>query len=270
MASSPSRPLKGGFVTPSGRPRLGPIIGVLVAAGFLVWSAPAAGLDPKALHEGLPRLIDSAKGLVTMPAWSQLPSIGKDMIETAEMAVVGTVLAVPVCLCLGLLIARNTSFHPWLGAIFRGLLSLARAVPFFVLAMLLISMVGLGVLPGIMALVISSSVFGAKLFADSLENVSLGPIEGVQAAGADFIAVRRHGILPQAFADIGSHSLYMFESNIRMSISVGIVGAGGIGYTFSTALRLVKYDEIALILLSIFLMVAVVESVGRKIREKLA
>jgi phosphonate transport system permease protein len=270
VKSSPNSQPRGGFVTPSGRPRIFPIVGVLVAVAFLGWTAPSAGLDPKALKEGLPRLMDSAKGLVTMPAWSQLPSIGKDLIETAEMAIVGTVLAIPVCIILSLLIARNTSFHPGVGAIFRGLLSLARAVPFFVLAMLLISMVGLGVLPGIMALIISSSVFGAKLFADSLENVALGPIEGVQAAGADFIAIRRHGILPQAFADIGSHSLYMFESNIRMSISVGIVGAGGIGYTFSNALRLVKYDEIALILLSIFLMVALVETMGRKIREKLA
>lgn len=243
-------------------------IAILIALALvLFFTAGPAGLNFGTLSVGLPRLWNTTRSFLTWPDWGYFPSIAMGMLETVEMAFVGTLVALPFCLIFGLLAARNMSFHPAVAAVFRGIIAIGRALPFFVTAMVLVSMVGLGFMPGILALIISSVVAGGKLFADSFENCDKGLVEAVAASGGGPLAQRRYGIFSQSLPELGSQALLLFDQNVQMAIAVGIVGAGGIGYAFSMALRSVRYDEALLILLSVLGTVALLERISRGIRE---
>jgi phosphonate transport system permease protein len=246
------------------------LAGAAALLSLLAWLAPRVGLEPKSLSEGLPRLWEAQKGLLSVPEWGAFPMIASALFESLEMAFVGTVAATPVCFFFSLLVAQNTSFHPWVAAGFRGLVALLRAVPFLVIAMVLVAMVGLGAMAGTLALVISSLTMGAKLFADSLEHVDPGPVEGVTAAGASALGIRRFGIVQQALAEVGSQAMFLFELNLRLSVAVGLVGAGGIGYQMAIATKSARFGVVSLILLSILVMVSAVEFVGKVVRRRLS
>ena len=50
---------------------------------------------------------------------------------------------------------------------------------------------------------------------------------------------------------------------------LGIVGAGGIGFELIAALRLIAYDQVAAILITILACVVVVDGVGAALRRRL-
>ena len=261
---------RGGFVTKSGRPDFRPWIAGVIVFALLGLTAHPSGLDLRTIADGIPRLVQAGKGLIAIPDWSSFDRIAAALLETIEMALVGTVLSVPISFFFSLLVARNTSFHPAFAFLFRTIASIFRAVPFFVWAMLLIAVIGLGSAPGVLALVVTGSMFGTKMFADSLEHVDQGAVEGVQAAGAGWLETRRYGIIPQALSQIASNAVYQFEINIRMATAVGVVGAGGIGFLFAQAMRMVNYGRILLILLCIMALMGIVDTVGKKVREVLS
>lgn len=264
---APKKP--GGFVTLSGLPRW-QTPAIALAILLVLWAtAGTVGMEPHAIAKGTKEFLDAAKSFVTMPEWSFWNDTAKGLEETIEMALVGTVVALPVSFLFAMLCARNTSIHPVLAFPLKALLAVLRGVPFFCWAMLIVAAAGLGVLSGTLTLALTSTFYTAKVFSESLEVVSPGPIEAMQSVGAGWLEVRRYGILPQAVTDILGQSLYTFESNIRLSTALGIVGAGGIGYEFSMALRNVNYNRAVLILLSILLLVTAVDRASQWVRKRL-
>lgn len=203
-----------------------------------------------------------------MPDWQSWPTIARPIEESVEMAFLGTTVSIPFCLLLGLLSARNSS-GPYLADGIKAILSIGRATPFYCWAMIVVAMVGLGVLPGVIALAITSTLYTAKLFAEHLETSSPSLEEAVLACGAGAIELRRFAIIPQALAGVYSQILYTFEGNIRLSIAMGVVGAGGIGYAFSVALRNLEYPRVLLILVTIYLLVFGVDLVSSQLRARM-
>jgi phosphonate transport system permease protein len=150
----------------------------------------------------------------------------------------------------------------------RTLLSFMRALPELVWALVFVSAVGLGPLPGVMALAFVTVGFMGKFFAESIEVVDAKPIEGVEAHGAGWLQVRTFAYLPQAMPDFIGSTLYILDHNLRAAAILGLVGAGGVGYDMVMAMRLFDYDRILSIAVAIYLIVALLDRLSSHFRSR--
>jgi len=107
------------------------------------------------------------------------------------------------------------------------------------------------------------------LCADS-DNHSQAPIHALELTGARRIQVFSYGIIPTILPSLLGISLYRLDENIRSSLVLGFVGAGGIGFQLLTAMNLFQYQEVSLLLIIIFVIVLTAERISAALRERLA
>jgi phosphonate transport system permease protein len=188
------------------------------------------------------------------------------ILETLAMAFLGTLLASVAALPLGCLGARNLLPQWVLHFGLRRFLDGLRGVDALIWALMFVNVVGLGPFAGIMAIAMSDTGTLAKLYAEAIENVDRGPVEGVRAAGGNWVQVLRFGVFPQVFPVWLSHVLYYFESNTRSATVLGVVGAGGIGLQLADRMRVNNWDEACFIILLILITVALIDTVSKAIR----
>ncbi|WP_248760375.1 phosphonate ABC transporter, permease protein PhnE [Pseudarthrobacter sp. SSS035] len=203
------------------------------------------------------------------PEVSDPPRIGELLLETLMMALLGTVLATVLSIPLAFLAAANTSPHPLVQRAARMIITMCRAVPDLVFAVLFVRALGIGVLPGVLALALHSVGMMAKLFADAIEQIDEGPREAVRATGAARLSELVTGVLPQVIpAWIGTF-IYRVDINLRTSVVLGFVGAGGIGFALQDALRGLMYESAMGIVLIILVIIAAMEVVAIGLRRTL-
>lgn len=255
--------------TPSGLPPLPFIGGALALFAALGLTAPVVEVDFIRLIGSIGRMIAFAGQMFVMPDWSYVPELLAKMLETIEMTVLGTAIAIVVSLPLGVLAAGNATPHPWVYRVTRDLLSLMRALPELVWALVFVSAVGLGPLPGVMALAFVTVGFMGKFFAESIEVVDPKAVEGVRAHGAGWLQVRVFAMLPQALPDFVGTVMYILDHNLRAAAILGLVGAGGIGYDLVMSMRLFQYDRLLLIALSIYLVVTALDRASDRLRSRI-
>ncbi|HCA87773.1 MAG TPA: phosphonate ABC transporter, permease protein PhnE [Streptomyces sp.] len=201
------------------------------------------------------------------PEFHELEDLLIATLVTVEMAYLGTIAATLVSLPLSLLAARNLTTHPTLFALTRSVVMVCRAVPDFVFALMFVAALGLGPLPGVLGVAIHSVGMLGKLYAERIEEVDPGPGEALAAVGATKLQVVRLAVIPQVLPSIVANTLYRFDINIRSSIILGIVGAGGIGYELVTALQALDYQRAAAVMVIVLALVIVVEAVSNRIRK---
>ena len=189
------------------------------------------------------------------------------LIESFAIAVVSTTLGVLVALPLGVLMARNINIRKWFATFMRVFVLALRGIPELIIAVIFVSAMGLGAVPGTLALSVTVAVFGAKLFADSLEEVSPAPREAVVSVGAtrkqEFIA----SVVPQFVAPFVSHFFYLLDVFFRSSTVLGIVGGGGIGFLLLQSIRVFEFKLTTMIILGVFLIVLAIEWLGILLRR---
>ena len=145
-----------------------------------------------------------------------------------------------------------------------------RTIPSFIYALLFIPVVGLGSSAGVMALGFESIGMIAKLFIEAIEDLDMGVIEAMDAAGATTFQKIRFGVLPQLLPDLYSILLYRLDMNLRDAAILGLVGAGGIGAPLSFAMSGYKWSSVGAILLGLLVLIIFVELISSRIRKKLA
>ncbi len=162
-------------------------IRMLVLAVFLaiLWlSAVRIHLSVMNVILGVPYMVDFF-GRMVPPDFSILKSLMAPTIETVQIAAWGTVIAVVASAPLALLAAHNTSPHPIVYFVTRLFLNLLRSINELIYALLLVSAVGLGPFPGVLAIALHATGMLAKFVAEEIEHVNRGPVEALQAAGAE-------------------------------------------------------------------------------------
>lgn len=189
-------------------------------------------------------------------------------LVTVEVAFLGTLAATVVSLPLALLAARNLSPHPVVYAAVRGIVMVCRAVPDFVFALMFVAALGLGPLPGVLGLAIHSVGMLGKVYAERIEEIDPGPSEALSAVGGSGLQVVRLAVLPEVIPSLVANTLYRFDINIRSSIILGIVGAGGIGYELVTALQSLAYERAAAVMVVVLVLVIIVEAASNRIRKR--
>ncbi len=196
----------------------------------------------------------------------KLELIRDGMIESIQIAILATFVGVFLSLPMGLAAARNLS-PAWVSWTARAVIAVLRSFHPVIVAILFVKAVGFGALAGILALIVSTIGFVSKLFAEVVEEISAKQVEAVRATGASFFAVLIFGVFPQVMARFVGLTVYQFDSNLRNSTMVGIVGGGGIGAPLFTAYQRFDYDVVLTILLIIITLIMIAEFVSARIRR---
>jgi phosphonate transport system permease protein len=141
----------------------------------------------------------------------------------------------------------------------KALLALIRAIPVILVAMLMVGAVGLGPLPGILAITFHATGMLAKFYADAIEGVDRAPVAALESAGATLMQRLRFGIWPQMAPNVLRDTLFRFELNLRESLILGIVGAGGVGFYIQTYVRSFQYEKAATVTIVVAAIVLLIE-----------
>lgn len=242
------------------------LVGLIVAA-LALWSAWGTGFNPITLAAGVPQLIEFAMRLIP-PSISALPKLWVPLVETLQMALWGTTIPIFIALPLAFLAAENTTPHRAISAAVRVFAGTLRTVPELVWALLLVSAVGLGPFPGVLALALHTTGSLTKFYYEGIESVSPGVIEAMEAIGANRFKVIWYGILPSAAPVLISTTIFYWEYNNRSSAVLGLVGAGGIGLALSHAMQDFRYPEALTCLILIVLVLLVIDRISAEIRAR--
>lgn len=203
------------------------------------------------------------------PDFSRLPQYLSLMGTTIAMAFWGTVISFCLSIVLAPLAAKNLSPHPVVYRLVRELFNFCRAMPDLLLALILVSAIGLGPLPGILALGISTCGFLGKFFAESLERVPGGRYEALRSVGAGYLQTLMYAGWPSILREMTGYTLFVLDRNVRMASVLGLVGAGGIGTALSTALRTFNYDRAAAMILVLLASILIIDYLSTWLRKKL-
>jgi len=206
-------------------------------------------------------------GRMMPPDFSNLGELSVSMFETIEIGFLGTVMATILSIPIGLISAKNITPGKWIYYPARVLTTFFRAVPEFILAMILVISVGFGALPGVLALGLHTMGFLSKFYAEEIEHVRSGPIEAIEAVGASHMQKITFSIVPQILPSFVGYSLYILDRNIRMATILGIVGAGGIGYKLISSFRMFEYRQVSAIIIIIFITIFILDALSSKIRH---
>ncbi len=207
------------------------------------------------------------------PDLNVLPLAIERMIQSVFMALMATVLAVPIAIPLSFLGARNVMRGSALGmAIFtltRTFFNIFRSFESLIFAILFIPVVGLGTFAGALAIWIHSIAALGKLYSEQIESIDPGPVEAIQATGASAFQTMVYAIWPQVVPPFLGFTFYRWDINVRMSIIVGFVGGGGIGLLLQQYTGLLRWSQVGTIAWLTVAVVWVVDYVSSKVREKL-
>lgn len=248
-------------------PRARFLIGLPVAVLLLIWSFNGAQFNFVKLGEGAVNMGEFLSRLFP-PDFSKIGTILALLLETFQMAVVGTVLGAVLSLIIAFG-ATSTLAPTWLYYPTRWVMNIIRSVPDLVFALMFVSAVGLGPFAGILAMTLGSIGSIGKIFAEAMEQVDRGPVVAMQAVGASKRQVIQYGVLPQAAPLLTSYTLLLFEGNVRGATILGLVGAGGIGLELTTAMRMYDYGHLSAIIICIIVLVTVIDQGSALIRRRI-
>ncbi|MEQ9038838.1 MAG: phosphonate ABC transporter, permease protein PhnE [Silicimonas sp.] len=241
--------------------------GLLVAA-VVLWSLITTDVELSRLLSAGPRIADFL-GRMFPPNPTIMDEIWKGSAETLRIAILGTLGAVILSVPLGIL-ASETMVSAAVHRPVRTVLAFIRAIPLILVAMLMVGAVGLGPLPGIIAVAFHATGMLAKFYAEAIDGVSRAPIAALESAGAGPLLRLRHAIWPQMAPVVARDTIFRFELNLRESLILGIVGAGGIGFYIQTYVRSFQYDKAASVTIAVVIMVIAIEGINVALRRRFA
>jgi phosphonate transport system permease protein len=256
------------LAAPFRRPGWRSIVRAAIVLAVLVWAWRGTGITLQSLIEGIPDMLNFVSRLFP-PNPAAIPDAIGPILETVQMAIIGTLLAIVMAVPLSLLAAANVSPNPTVYQGVRFVLNTGRTIPELVLALAFVAAVGLGAFPGTLALALHSTFTMAKVFAEAIEAISPRPVEAVEGVGATRAQTITYAVIPQALPTMLSYGLLYWESNIRAATVLGLVGAGGIGFKIQVAMRLFQYRDLTTYVILLVLMVTAIDRVSAYLRARI-
>ena len=252
-------------------------VAIAACAALAAWGGE---VDLRKFAEGLPRFwsylydilpklrlsnfdADFAEWFWNWDGWLRL------LAETLLVAYVGTFLGATVGFALCFFASANLMKNAVARALVRRSLEFCRTVPEIVFALLFVYALGLGPVPGVLAIAIHTVGALGKQFAEMVENIDMNPVEGVRATGGSWVEQVRFAVVPQVLSNVVSYTLLRFEINVRGASVMGFVGAGGIGKELLGSIRQFYYSDVSAILLMIIATVVVIDMLTERLRHRL-
>ena len=225
-------------------------------------------VDPARIMEGMARAGAFFGGWLRPDFVTRWPDIRTGLLESLSMTAIATAAGLVISIPFGLGAARN--LVP--GAVYvvcRGALAVFRAFHEILVAILFVAMFGFGPFAGVVTLVVATVGFLGKLLAEAVEEIEPGPLEALTTAGAAWPSRVVFAVLPQVMPRVLGLTLYRLDINFRESAVIGLVGAGGIGATLTTAFSRYEFESVSAILILIISMVFAAEVVSGRLRRRL-
>jgi phosphonate transport system permease protein len=202
------------------------------------------------------------------PDWSAFPEMIQPAFQSLVLAFLGTVFGTFISLFFGLAAASNIS-PPWIRNLSRFIIAGERSLPEIIILLVLIAALGLGPFAGVIALSLGCIGMLGKLFADAIEEIDRSSLESIEAVGATKLQVILFGVIPQIVPTVIANGIFRFEINIRLSIVLGAIGAGGIGYELYHSFALLEYARALSALAVVLSMVFITERVSEHFRKQI-
>lgn len=240
---------------------------ILITVTFLFTGINNAGITFERIINGVQNIGDFISQAFP-PDFSRIDPITIAIIETFEMALVGTLAGVVLSIPIALLSSKSTNSISIVRSISKGAVTMMRTIPDLVWALLFVIAVGLGPFAGILTITVDTIGFCARFFSERIEELDKKPKEALESTGSGYFGVIIGSIIPQSTPSFVSTSLYALEKSIRGATVLGLVGAGGIGVELSSQMSLRNFDQALMIILIILLLVLVVENISQRIRAK--
>jgi len=215
-----------------------------------------------------PWQIGDLLGRMFPPEWAFAGALVGPLVQTLNIATLGTALAVVLSVPVAFLAALNTTLNRGTYALARFVMVVSRSVDTLIWALIFIIVVGPGSLAGLLAVAIRSIGFVSKLFAEGIEEIDRGQVEAVTATGAGRWQVLVYGVLPQVRPVFAGVCIYRWDINIRESTVLGLVGAGGIGWVLNEAILGLEWSRVGLILVVVLAVVIVSEASSAYLRKR--
>jgi phosphonate transport system permease protein len=202
------------------------------------------------------------------PRWEYMNRLWVPLWDTINIATLGTLLGVGVATPIAFLAARNTTPGVLvLRPVALFIIVASRSINSLIWALLLVSILGPGLLAGILAIALRSIGFVGKLLYEAIEEVDVRQVEAVAATGAGSAQVLTYAVWPQVAPAFWGISVFRWDINIRESSVLGLVGAGGLGLQLQASLNTLAWPQVTMIILVILGTVLVSEWVSARVRR---
>ena len=202
------------------------------------------------------------------PDWGYIRELGRPIWDTINIATIGTAIAVVLSIPIAYCAARNTTpSASVVRPIALFIIVSSRSINSLIWALMLVTIIGPGVVAGIVAIALRSIGFCAKLLYEAIEEIDESQVEAVRATGAHGAQITTYGIVPQVLPAFAGISVFRWDINIRESTVLGLVGAGGIGLELNAAITQLYWTQVSLMLLVIIGTVVLSEWVSAKVRH---
>lgn len=204
------------------------------------------------------------------PRWSYLDQLWRPLWDTLNIATLGTLIALVIALPVAFLAARNTTPSvAFLRPLALVVIVASRSVNALIWALLLVTILGPGLLAGVIAIALRSIGFIGKLLYEAIEEIDPQQVEAVRATGAGPVQVLDYAIMPQVLPAFAGIALFRWDINIREATVLGLVGAGGIGLQLKASVDTLAWPQVTLIFIVILATVLVSEWISAEARKRL-
>ncbi|WP_176086177.1 phosphonate ABC transporter, permease protein PhnE [Martelella sp. HB161492] len=198
-----------------------------------------------------------------------VPEYFEKMLETLNIAIVSTIIGFVFAFMLCFFAAKNITRNVWLRGTVRRFMEVLRAFPEIVLAGFFLAILSIGPIPAMIAVTIHTIGALGKLFFEVVENADMKPVEGLRAAGANWVEQVWFGIVPQVLPNFMSYFLLRLEINVRASTIIGAVGGGGIGEQLRLSISRGHAAKTIAIVLLLFCTIVAVDQFSAWLRRRL-
>ncbi|MDY7081496.1 MAG: phosphonate ABC transporter, permease protein PhnE [Halobacteria archaeon] len=263
--------------------RIKMVIAVVLTGVVLYFSYTTVGFSITELVEYWPEFVEALGGYFPITTYfGVIPfldfgrywqfiveaSLFQKSVVTVGMAIGGTALGLPGALILGTLGSERVMPFPF-NFIFRSTMSVIRSVPALVWALIFIPLGGVSPFTGTLAIGVDTMGYLGRLFTDELEEIESGPIEGIESTGAGKGQTVIFGMLSQVYRQFIAWMLFILELNVRIAITLGLIGAGGLGYELMIQRQTFQYTNMMSAIIVTVLLVLSVETISQRTRAYL-
>jgi len=210
-----------------------------------------------------------------------LALLAKATLETLAIATAGIALAIVIAVPLAIVATRALAVSRigpgpgrGLGVVVRtaarGLLTVLRAIPEVVWALVFVRALGLGPGAGVLALAVTYGGMLGKVYTEILESGDTRAARALLEAGSPRLGALFYALVPGAAQELASYTVYRWECAVRASVVMGFVGAGGLGQLMDQSMKMLNGGEASTILVTFLLLVLVADALSVVIRKVLA
>ena len=208
------------------------------------------------------------KFMPTASSFEKMGTIGPALLSTVLDSVAASCTAAVLAYVCAVLGSRTTGLGGPMQLIVRAIASIFRNIPIVAWAFLLLFSFKQSEFTGYLALFLQSFGFLTRCFLESIDEMSVGPVEALRSCGAGYLQVVARAVVPMSITQVISWVLYMIETNIRDATLVGMLTGTGIGFVFDLYYKSFRYDTAGLVLVLVIIVVIVCETASNYIRRR--